>query len=65
MRAEAMEAMRAEAMEAVRAEAREDRNRAIVEMHQAWADWNRRRTEADEKGEPFNETPPEFPHKIR
>ena len=54
---EAMEVARAEA----RVEARESRARALAEAHQAWADWNRRRMEADERGEPFDEAPPEFP----
>ena len=54
---EAMEVARAEA----RAGARESRARALAEAHQAWADWNRRRMEADERGESFDEAPPEFP----
>ena len=33
----------------------------VSEAHQAWADWNRRRIEADELGDPFDEDPPEFP----
>ena len=34
---------------------------ATAQAHQAWVDWNRRRMEADERGEPFDEAPPEFP----
>ena len=55
--AEAMEVARAE----TRAEARASRARALAEAHRAWADWNRRRMEADERGEIFHEAPPEFP----
>ncbi len=62
--AEAMEITRAEAMDAARAEARDVRNSAVVQTHQVWADWNRMRMEADEKGEPFDETPPEIPSDI-
>ena len=51
----------AEAVEVARAEAKASRSRALAETHQAWANWNRRRMEADERGEPFDETPPEFP----
>ena len=50
-----------EAMEVARAEAKETRARALAEAHRSWTDWNRRRMEADEVGEPFDEAPPEFP----
>ena len=30
-------------------------------MHEEWADWNRRRLEAEERGLPFNEPPPKDP----
>ena len=33
----------------------------ISEAHQAWADWNRRRMEAEASGLTFDEAPPEFP----
>ena len=35
-----------------------------AEAHQAWTDWNRRRLEADDRGESFDEPPPEFPQNI-
>ncbi len=59
--AEAVSQAVSEAMEVARAEARESRARALAEAHQAWADWNQRRIEADELGDPFDEPPPEFP----
>ena len=59
--AEAVSVAVAEAVEVARAEARASRSRALAEAHQAWANWNRRRIEADEKGEPFDEDPPESP----
>ncbi len=36
---------------------------AVSEAHEAWAEWNRRRLEADERGEPFDENPPGFPQR--
>ncbi|MXY21272.1 MAG: hypothetical protein F4Y49_08060 [Dehalococcoidia bacterium] len=54
----------AEAVEKAVAETVEESEKRIAEAHQAWADWNRRRLEADERGEPFDETPPEFPQQI-
>ncbi len=66
--AEIVETARAEAIETVRAEAFktaiDSAIKYVGETHQAWADWNRRRIEADERGESFNEPPPEFPQNI-
>ena len=36
-------------------------NNAVAQMHSAWADWNARRMEYQEKGEPFDEPPPAPP----
>ena len=47
----------AEAVETAKAETAT----SIIEAHQAWAGWNRRRMEADERGAPFDEPPPEIP----
>ena len=58
--AEIVETVRAEAIETAMAEA----VRYIAEAHQAWTDWNQRRIEADELGDPFDEDPPEFPQNI-
>ncbi len=45
--------------EKLRAEGRaEGQEQGRVEERQVWTDWNRRRMEAEEKGEPFNEPPP-------
>lgn len=41
-------------VQAARAEARE-------EVHQRWSEWNRRREEAEAKGEAFTESPPPPP----
>ena len=30
-------------------------------MYEEWADWNRRRLEAEERGLPFDEPPPKAP----
>ena len=35
-------------------------NRAREEMNQLWVDWNRRRIQAEERGEPFDEPPPDI-----
>ena len=35
-------------------------NRARDEMNRIWADWNRRRIQAEERGEPFDEPPPDI-----
>ena len=52
----------AEAVETAVAEtAKAETAISIIEAHQAWADWNRRRMEADEGGAPFDEPPPEIP----
>jgi flagellar biosynthesis/type III secretory pathway protein FliH len=50
-RAEGIKAGRAEGMAAGRAAGR-------TEERLKWTDWNRRRVEAEKKGEPFNEPPP-------
>ena len=55
--AEAVETAVAEAVETAKAETAI----SIIEAHQAWANWNRRRMEADEGGAPFDEPPPEIP----
>ena len=34
---------------------------AAAEQHRLWSEWNRRREEADAKGLPFDEPPPEAP----
>ena len=55
--AEAVETAVAEAVETTKAETAV----SIIQTHQAWTDWNRRRMEADERGEPFDEAPPRSP----
>ncbi len=35
-------------------------NRGREEMNRIWADWNRRRIQAEERGEPFDEPPPDI-----
>jgi hypothetical protein len=35
-------------------------NRGREEMNRLWADWNRRRVQAEERGEPFDEPPPDI-----
>ncbi len=49
--------------EKLRAEGREQgweqgQRKGRDEERQVWTDWNRRRVEAEERGEPFNEPPP-------
>lgn len=34
--------------------------RAREEMHERWSEWNRRRLEAEDRGVPFDEPPPEL-----
>ena len=35
-------------------------NRGREEMNRIWVDWNRRRIQAEERGEPFDEPPPDI-----
>ena len=35
-----------------------------AKTHEEWADWNRRRLEAEERGLPFNEPPPQAPSQV-
>ena len=35
-------------------------NRAREEMNRLWVEWNRRRIQAEERGEPFDEPPPDI-----
>jgi len=42
----------------VRQEAREARAKALEENNKAWEEWLRRKSEAEAKGEPFNEPSP-------
>ena len=42
----------------VRQEAREARAKALEENNKAWEGWLRRKSEAEDKGEPFNEPSP-------
>ena len=37
----------------------EGRAEGVAERDRQWAAWNNRRTEAEAKGEPFNEPPPQ------
>ena len=39
----------------------EGRTEGGTRTHEEWADWNRRRLEAEEKGLPFDEPPPQAP----
>ena len=41
-----------------RANVAEGRTEGRTEMYAKWEAWNRRRTAAEEKGEPFDEPPP-------
>ena len=49
------EKIRSEGREQGRSEGREQ---GREEVQRLWADWNKRREEAVQKGEPFNEPPP-------
>ena len=42
----------------------EGRTEGVAKTHEEWADWNRRRLEADERGLPFNEPPPQAPSQV-
>ena len=35
-------------------------NRGRAEMNRLWVEWNRRRIQAEERGEPFDEEPPDI-----
>ena len=50
-----VEPLREQLREEGRVEGREE---GREEAHSKWADWYRRKTEADEKGVPFDEPPP-------
>ena len=48
-------------LEAARAEVRkaiDEGREALAENQQAWTDWNTRRIDAESRGEPFAEPPP-------
>ena len=42
----------------------EGRTEGGAKTHEAWNSWNRRRLEADERGLPFNEPPPQAPSQV-
>ena len=48
---------RAEARAEILAEARAE---GLRKVHAAWSEWNRRREEAEKRGERFDEPPPDF-----
>ncbi len=52
---------RHETREKGRAEGREEgREEGIATANAAWRAWNRRRLDAEAKGEPFDEPPPDY-----
>ena len=56
-RAEARAEGRAEILAEARAEGRAE---AVREIYAAWSAWNRRREEAEKRGERFDEPPPDL-----
>ena len=60
-----LEKVRAEARAEGRAKGRaeilaEGRAEAVREIYAAWTEWNRRREEAEKRGERFDEPPPDL-----
>ena len=39
----------------------EARSEALAEVQRKWAEWNQRRLDAEVRGEPFTEPPPDVP----